>query len=567
MSTLFDYKAEYHMIKKGYIRYMIPTVIGLAFGQLAPLVDSLCISKILGGDALSAMSTVNPVYYFFNIVAVLGGIGGGIGISKSMGTGNKYQGGRIFTKAMIFITAATVVLSALCLIFMDPLLGMLCATERNYGYAKEYLTVLLIGMIFYVFNNALTYILMNDNDANLAMAGGIVTGVVNMLIDYVGMYILHHGIWVAAFGTVIGELAGCLVFMLHRRKKDRICRFTPHLPGSKDIGLKEILTAGMPEAAENLLYAIQILQSNYILRSNLGTEGVANAAVIENLVLVAAIVMAGICDSLLPIFSSYHGEGNKDINRQIKRTSIIWSEALISILVASLVIYPQWFMSLLSIDEPVMLDTLPLAIRIIALAQTAVMINGILVSFMQSTDDETRATVSLFIQGLVQLAMSFLLVKVAGANATWFGVLISHFCVVGYFVLYCGQFKNLFSRKNDVISMITGGKPDRSLILSWQKESEKYLSGDEAGELWSKIFEPFSKVLGEDKKTLCSFMILNREDGHKAAVLRYDLRNDILGEDENAGTVNESGEDEEIVYGECIRSEFNYMRRMMLVFK
>lgn len=567
MTTLFDQKAENHMIKKGYVRYMIPTVIGLAFGQFAPLVDSLCISKILGADALSAMSTVNPVYYFFNIVAVLGGIGGGIGIAKSIGTGNKYQGGRIFTKALVFIAAATVMLSALCFIFIDPLLHILCATDRNYGYAKEYLTVLLIGMIVYVLNNALTYILMNDNNANLAMAGGIVTGLVNMLIDYVGMYILHHGIWVAAFGTVIGELAGCLVFMLHRRKKDRICRFTPHLPGSKDMGLKEILGAGMPEAAENILYAVQILQSNYILRSKLGTEGVADAAVIENLVLVTSIVMAGICDSLLPIFSSYYGEGNKDINRQIKRSSMIWGEALIGILVLSLVIYPQWFMSVLSVNDPVMLDTLPLAIRIMALAQMAVMINGILVSFMQSTDDEKRATVSLFLQGFVQLAMTFLLVKAAGANATWFGVLISHFCVVGYFVLYCGQFKNLFSRKNDVISMITGGKPDRSLIQSWQKESENYLSEDEAGMLWTKMLEPFSKALGEDKKYLCSFTILNREDGHKAAILRYDLGRDILGEDEKAGTVNESGEDEEMIYGECIRSEFNYMRRMMLVFK
>jgi Na+-driven multidrug efflux pump len=155
------------------------------------------------------------------------------------------------------------------------------------------------------------------------MAGGIVTGVVNMVIDFGGMYVLHYGIWVAAFGTVAGEIAGCLVFMLHRRKKDRICRFTVRSPGAEDIPLKEIVAAGMPEAAENLLYAIQILQSNFILRSNLGTEGVADAAVIENLILVITIVMGGICESLLPMFSSYYGEGNKDINRHIKRKAII----------------------------------------------------------------------------------------------------------------------------------------------------------------------------------------------------------------------------------------------------
>ena len=567
MNTAFNYKAESNMIKKGYIRYMIPTVVGLAFGQFAPLVDSLCISKILEEDALSAMSTVNPVYYLFNIVAVLGGIGGGIGIAKSMGTGNKYQGGRIFTKVMIFLTVATAVLSVLCLIFIDPLLKILCATERNYGYARDYLAVLLMGMVFYVLNNALIYILMDDNDANLAMAGGVVTGAVNMVIDYVGMYILHHGIWVAAFGTVFGEFAGCLVFLLHRRKKDRICRITPHRPGTNDIRLKEIILAGAPEAAENLLYAVQILQSNFILRTKLGTEGIADAAVIENLLLVLTIVMAGICDSLLPMFSSYYGEGNKDINRMIKRAAFIWGEVLVGTLVVSLIIYPQWFISLLSIKDPVMLDTLPLAIRIISISQMAAMINYVMITYMQSTEDENRATVSFFIQGFVQMGMTFMLSYIVGANAAWYGTLISQLCVLCYFIFYCKQFKNLFSHENDVISMITGGKSDRSLIQSLKKESEKYLAGDEVKELWSKMLEPFSKALGTDKNYPCSFMILNREDGHKAAILRYDSRSDILGENADAGTVSENSENEEIIFGECIRSEFNYMRRMMLVFK
>ena len=567
MNTLSDHKAENHMIKKGFVRYLIPTVIGLAFSQFAPLVDSLCISKILGEDALSAMSTVNPVYYFFNIIAMMGGVGGGIGISKSIGSGNKYQGARIYTKAMTAMAIGTVILSALGLIFIDPLLNMLCATERNYGYAKEYLTILLIGMIFYVFNNALIYILMNDNDANLAMAGGIVTGAVNMIIDFIWMYVLHNGIWVAAVATVVGEIAGCLVFMLHRRKKDRICKLIPRSQGAKDVSLKEIIIPGMPEAAENLLYAIQILQSNYILKTNLGTEGIADAAVIENLLLVTAIVMSGICDSLLPLFSSYYGEGNEDINRQIKRTSIIWGEALIGVLVVSLLIYPQWFISFLSIEDPVMLKTLPLAIRITALGQTAAMINGILVIYMQSTDDESRATASLFIQGIAQLALTFLLSHILGANSTWYGALLSNFCVLGYFVLYCGQFKNFFYRGNNVISMITGGKSGSSVIQSWQKESEKFLSQDEIKELRSRMLEPFSGALAADKEYLCSFMILNRKDGHKAAILRYDSRNDILGEDENAETVSAGGEDEDIIFGECIRSEFNYMRRMMLVFE
>ena len=62
---MFDPKEEERMMKRAFARYVIPTVIALVFEQIAPIVDSLCISHALGEEALSAISTVDPVYYFF----------------------------------------------------------------------------------------------------------------------------------------------------------------------------------------------------------------------------------------------------------------------------------------------------------------------------------------------------------------------------------------------------------------------------------------------------------------------------------------------------------------------
>ena len=282
MDTALGLKSEERMIRKGYIRYLIPTTVALCFSQIAPLVDSLCISEVMGEEALSAMSTVSPIYYIFNIIGSFAGIGGGIAVAKAMGSGDKYAGGRAFTKALLWTTVSTLILSVLILIFIDPLLKLLCATEGNFMYAKEYLRVLVAGMVFYVINYSMTYILTDDNDANLSMAVGIVSGIVNMIVDVVGMFVLHQGIWVTAFGTVFGMFVGCLVCLVHMRKKDRICRFTPKKAGVPDIKLTEIMSPGMPEASEYLLFALQMLQSNYILSSSIGTSGLGNAAVPRN---------------------------------------------------------------------------------------------------------------------------------------------------------------------------------------------------------------------------------------------------------------------------------------------
>ena len=567
MNTALGLKSEERMIRKGYIRYLIPTTVALCFSQIAPLVDSLCISEVMGEEALSAMSTVSPIYYIFNIIGSFAGIGGGIAVAKAMGSGDKYAGGRAFTKALLWTTVSTLILSVLILIFIDPLLKLLCATEGNFMYAKEYLRVLVAGMVFYVINYSMTYILTDDNDANLSMAVGIVSGIVNMIVDVVGMFVLHQGIWVTAFGTVFGMFVGCLVCLVHMRKKDRICRFTPKKAGVPDIKLTEIMSPGMPEASEYLLFALQMLQSNYILSSSIGTSGLGNAAVIENLELISTIIIAGISESVLPLFASYHGEGNTDINRIVKRTVIILGEALMIPFVLSLIIFPQWLMMVFSIEEPVMMETLPRAIRIMAVAQLAAMMNAILVSFMQSTDDEKRATISYFIQGVIQISVMAALSKTERTDAPWFATLAAYTTVLLYFIFYCKQFKGLFSNDFKHILMIDGGRTDEAVFKDWVDNSGKILRAEESSMLWEKLFAPLINVLSKEKTYPCTFMIISCEDGHRAAILRYDSRKDLMGGPDNEDENGDEDEDSETIYNECIRSEFNYVRRMMINFE
>ena len=555
-----NFRVEEKMIAKGYARYLLPTVISLCFSQLAPLVDSLCISETLGETALSAMSTVNPVYYFFNIIASFGGVGGGIGIAKAMGSGDKYTGGRVFTKAIIWMTSITAILSIIALIFIDPLLKILCATEGNFGYAKDYLRILLMGMVFYVYVFAMTCILTDDNDANLAMAGGIVTGAVNMIIDVVGMFVMHQGIWVAAFGTVMGMVAASLVFLFHARKKDRICRFTRKRKGLDDISLISIISPGTPEAAQNLLFVIQILQSNYILSSSIGVSGLGNSAVIENLGLVAYIIIAGVSESVLPLFASYYGEGNKDVNRIVKRTVLILGEVLITVFSVSLMIYPQWMMNLFSIDEPLMMETLPRAIRITAVAQIVALVNAVFVSYLQSTDEEKKATVSFFIQGIVQITVMVALSVRYPLDAPWIATLVAYVSVLLYFVFYCRQLADLKYRgKCNIVFMECGDSSDTNL-KKWQEEAGEHLTEDEKKTLREQIFAPFIAAKGE-YSYMCSFLMLEKDDGHRSVILRYDSRKDIMGNDEG------NGEDEELVFEKCINSEFNYVRRLMINYR
>lgn len=49
MEKTINDKSERIFIGKAYIRYIIPAALAMIFGQLAPLVDSVCVSAKLGG--------------------------------------------------------------------------------------------------------------------------------------------------------------------------------------------------------------------------------------------------------------------------------------------------------------------------------------------------------------------------------------------------------------------------------------------------------------------------------------------------------------------------------------
>jgi len=552
-------KNERIFIRYGYIRYILPAVLSMIFGQLAPFVDSVCVSARLGNTALSAFSTVSPVYYIFNIIAVLGGVGGGIGIAKAAGAGERKKAGRIFTAAVIWTAAISVLLSVLCIIYVDKLLLFLCATEENFGYAKEYLLVLLTGMVFYVLEFAGAYILTDDNDPNLAMAGGIVMGVVNMIIDWAGLFIFDQGIWVTAFGTVFGAFCGVCVFLIHLSRKERMCRFILDRNEVDAPKLKEIIMPGTPQALMYLIIALQIFAGNLVLSRTIGTSGLGNVTVIENLELIATIIIAGVSEAVMPLAASYYGESNEHGLKLVKRFALTSGVLLLFPLVLSLLIYPDWLLMIFSVDNPVMQDTLPGSIRIMSFTQLLVLVNTIFVDYLSSVDEEKKANASYLIQGIIQVSLTLALAGAMPDNAPWYAAFASNIAVTLYFVFACKMFSDHQTGTKNGVLYFTGGYTSPSKIREWSDLSKDYLTEEEREIVCSKMLYPFENVL-YNKKIRCSYIIIGNGD-EKSVILRFGAKQDLIGENIDEDNGNEKK------YGKVICSEFNFVTRMVIYFK
>jgi Na+-driven multidrug efflux pump len=539
-------------------------MIGMIFAQIAPIVDSICVANSMGEEAMAGVGITGPLDYVFNIVAALCGIGCGVMISRYSGSGEKDKAARVFTRTMFIVIVISLILSAAGIIFIDPLLRLLSATPESYPYAREYLIVSLAGSVFPVINFAGDYILANDNNPNLAMAGDIVGAIVNIIVDFVGVFVFGFGIWVVAFGTVFGSFCCFLVYLLHFRKPDRLCRIVPLKRVDGDPKLWEIFKPGSAESVMYLMFAIQLLIQNFVLRENAGTSGIGNSTIIEDLQLVITIVIAGATDAIYPMAAAYCGEQNKSGMLMVKRMLTRFGFFMLLPFTVLLCIFPQLMIMPYAVDDPLMLATLPYAIRIISVGSLMTLIYTLLIDYLSAIEEEGKANIALIIQAVVQAAFTLLLNPFFGMDAPWYATLIGSVAVLIYLWFFCDHLpKGIYGFCKENLLLLIGGDLDGSLIESFKAKAGEILTGKELDMVEEKMFSPIMASVPVGHSPHSSFTILEREDGMHAAILRYESKKDYIGENDD---MPEEDEDEtEFSPDTCIRSEFLGARRLMIV--
>ena len=566
--STINYVYEDKLIRKSSFHYIIPAIIGLVFGQLSPVIGGICISSSLGEVPFSALSTVEPINLVFSAIGCLGGVGCGITISKCSGSGDKSVAARIFTRTVIALVVACVLLSVVMFAFADPLLQFLQATPENLSYSREYLFVILLGSIPTVLFFSGDYIFTDDNDPGLVLVANIVAAIVNVVGNYVGLELLHFGVGASAFAMVFGNLCACFVFVRHFKKKDALCRFVRPERKEGDPGIFAALKPGTPMAIMYLMFTIQMIVQNLVLSNQIGTSGLGNSAVVDNLVLFLTIFTASTSEPVMPLASSYFGEGNRCGILLVKRSMYHMGLRVLVPIVLVLVAFPQLFMAIFSVQDPVMLESLPFAIRIVCINALFTFTNDSMVNFLSATERERLANISYVIQIVVNVGATLGLARVVGMDAPWYGAMIANLCSCA-FLLFAGRLSKGFVKQYPENALVlTGGNADAEQVESWREDTAKVLGQQKTSVVWEKLIEPF--LASDDNKPdqLCAYSVIQRDNGDTAAILRYgghtDLKHLIIGEE------GEDGEDEEElshVYGQCVNSEFNTLRRMMINFK
>ena len=296
-------------------KFAIPCVISLLVNSLYNIVDQIFIGWGVGYLGNGATNIVFPITIVALSLSLMIGDGGAAYLSLKLGEGDIESAKKGVGNAIVMVTMVSILLTAVFLIFINPILDLFGATDVLRPYALQYGTIIGIGLPFMMIPGALNSMIRADGSPKYAMFSMALGAVINTIFDPVFIFVFHMGVQGAAIATVMGQVASFIVSVIYlprfkTLRFDAACfRLKPRTCGNiASFGVSSFITQfaiTIVMALTNNLLAIYGAESVYGAEIPLTATGIVMKV---NQILISILV--GIAVGTQPIIGYNYGAKN-----------------------------------------------------------------------------------------------------------------------------------------------------------------------------------------------------------------------------------------------------------------
>jgi putative MATE family efflux protein len=323
-------------------KYAVPCIISLLVAALYNIVDQIFIANAdyLGSTGNAANTVVFPLTVVALAVAVMIGDGCCAFVSISLGAGEKENAHRGIGSAIVLCLLLSAVITALYLIFRDPILTMFggSVNEETFVQSKEYFLYITIGIPFYMFGQAMNPIIRSDGSPKFAMLSTLPSAALNLILDPIFIFAFHWGMMGAAVATVIGQVltAALSVYYLLHMKAVRLKKTSFRLRGRL---IRRFLSLGICSFLSQISLVAAMAAINNMVRRYGAADPIfgqneyaqipmAVVGIVMKFFQIVISIVVGMAAGCIPIVGYNIGAGRKDRARSLF-TRLLAAEALV----------------------------------------------------------------------------------------------------------------------------------------------------------------------------------------------------------------------------------------------
>lgn len=411
-----------HFTYKKLIKFTLPTIIMMIFTSIYGVVDGLFVSNVVGSNAFASVNLIIPFTMIIGTIGFMIGTGGSAIISKTLGEGDKEKANKYFSMLVYLEIILGVIFTIIGLIIINPVAKMLGATDEMMSDCLTYGRILLIGMTAFMVQNSFQSFLVVAEKPNFGLKITIISGITNMILDFLFIYLLRWQVAGAAIATIISQFVGAIIPMIYFiRKNDSMLRL-----GKTKFELSPIIktcTNGSSEMVTNLSMSIVNMLFNMQLMKFAGANGVSAYGIIMYVGFLFSGTYIGYSVGSAPIIGYHYGANNKEevrslLNKSVKLLGIV---AIVMTILAEIFAKPLASI-FVSYDKELLKLTIN-ALRLYSLSYIISWFNIFASSFFTALNNGfISALISFLRTFILQIVMILILPAIWGINGIWLSV-------------------------------------------------------------------------------------------------------------------------------------------------
>ena len=209
------------------------------------------------------------------------------------------------------------------LLFLDPILYFFGASEATIGYAREYMTVILLGNVVTHMYLGLNSVLRASGHPRKSMYATINTVVINTILDPLFIFVFGWGIRGAAIATVLAQVISLVWQLRILSNKQELLHFRRGIYRLRKKIVRDMLAIGMSPFLMNLAACFIVILINKGLKEYGGDLMIGAYGIVNRLAFFFVMIVLGVNQGMQPIAGYNFGAKQYDrVMRVLKLTMI-----------------------------------------------------------------------------------------------------------------------------------------------------------------------------------------------------------------------------------------------------
>lgn len=433
-------------VPQAVMKNAIPAMVAMLMVLIYNLADTFFIGQTHNAYQVAAVSLATPVFLMFMAVGTVFGIGGTSVISRAMGEGRTEYAKKVCSFCMWACVIVGIGMSALFLLFMNPLLSLIGASEDTWEYARSYLTIVSCSGVFVLISNCYSNILRAEGQATKAMVGQVMGNLLNVVLDPIMILGFGWNITGAAIATVVGNVAAAGYYIIYFLRGESSLSIRIRDFSVKDKIGSSVLAIGIPASLASVLMSISQIIMNGLM-AGYGDMALAGIGVAMKITMITGMIAMGIGQGIQPILGYCVGAKTWERYKKIMRFSLVFAFILGLVMTVLCYLFTNQIVGVFLSDE----SAFAYAVRFARILLTTSTLFGVFYVMTNALQAMGAAVSSLIInlsrQGLIYIPALFILKAALGVNGLVWAQPVADLLSIGLAaLLYAVTFKKYYTQ-------------------------------------------------------------------------------------------------------------------------